>query len=585
MKVVLDETTLFDKVKACWCGKNIGGTLGAKYEGKMCRLNVTNLDELGENGPIPNDDLDLQLVNLHALETYGLLFSTKQLSDEWVDHVYFPYDEFGYSLTNMRRRLAPPFSGKYSNPFVDCMGSCIRSEIWAAVAYGKPDVAVYYAYQDSNVDHAGGEGLYSEMFFAALESLAFVNDDLDDILYKSLEYLPKDCRVYNAVNDTIKWFKDGVSYEEIRNLILDKYGNSNFTDAPQNIAFTVVALLYCNDFEDGLLKALNLGYDTDCTCATFGSIYGIIHGTKAINEKLLSSVGEIITVSPEVRGFNAPKTITELTNRTIEISKELSKFDLSLFNIPKGSNFSEQIFYIPENCVSNHCMQVSIVQVGNDTVTKNNEKTVEVTYFNNTQDVWEFYASVDGDIFLDTYKLQPKESVTVPYKIRGRHTSCMMAKYDIVIFRLHYGELWRSYNIDLHLPVSSCWEIDGTKKYVDGNEVVLNSNGTHVAQTTLNVPSDRMIKLICASNDPITVFLDDVKIIDSTRKGFYLPAYHRCPLEQQTHMIIKKGIHKVKIIVESSLPDSKFMFIPVSPNDSPNGRNSYYIDCTIGAEY
>ena len=54
-----------DKVYACWTGKNIGGTIGGPYEGKREVLDVKGFaTKSGE--PLPNDDLDLQLVWLHV---------------------------------------------------------------------------------------------------------------------------------------------------------------------------------------------------------------------------------------------------------------------------------------------------------------------------------------------------------------------------------------------------------------------------------------------------------------------------------------------------------------------------------------
>lgn len=60
-----------DKVRACWLGKNIGGTLGCPLEG---RRDVFDLDFYVHDirtGSLPNDDLDLQLVWLLAAEAHG----------------------------------------------------------------------------------------------------------------------------------------------------------------------------------------------------------------------------------------------------------------------------------------------------------------------------------------------------------------------------------------------------------------------------------------------------------------------------------------------------------------------------------
>ncbi|MBR3866790.1 MAG: ADP-ribosylglycohydrolase family protein, partial [Butyricicoccus sp.] len=59
-----------DKVSACWIGKNIGGTMGTPYEGRHEMQDIQGfVTKPGE--VLPNDDLDLQLVWLRALENVG----------------------------------------------------------------------------------------------------------------------------------------------------------------------------------------------------------------------------------------------------------------------------------------------------------------------------------------------------------------------------------------------------------------------------------------------------------------------------------------------------------------------------------
>ena len=59
--MILDKKRYEDKVRACWIGKNVGGTMGGPYEGSR-EMN----DIKGYNSPkgeaLPNDDLDLQLL-------------------------------------------------------------------------------------------------------------------------------------------------------------------------------------------------------------------------------------------------------------------------------------------------------------------------------------------------------------------------------------------------------------------------------------------------------------------------------------------------------------------------------------------
>ena len=56
---MIDEKTLYDKIYACWLGKNIGGTLGGPVEGRMQVLDLTWYPVLSDKGALPNADLDL----------------------------------------------------------------------------------------------------------------------------------------------------------------------------------------------------------------------------------------------------------------------------------------------------------------------------------------------------------------------------------------------------------------------------------------------------------------------------------------------------------------------------------------------
>ncbi len=170
----LHSQTFRDQVYGCWLGKNCGGTLGAPLErawGEPEPFDIWWYPELKEGG-IPNDDLEMQLLWLKALEEVGPNVGAQNLAQYWLDHIGYNWDEYGLSKTNLRLGLRPPVSGAFNNWFKDCMGSPIRSEIWACIAPGMPRIAVRYAFEDAICDHAGGESVYGEMFNAAIESAA-----------------------------------------------------------------------------------------------------------------------------------------------------------------------------------------------------------------------------------------------------------------------------------------------------------------------------------------------------------------------------------------------------------------------------
>jgi ADP-ribosylglycohydrolase len=313
--MTFDEETYRDKVHGCWLGKSIGGTIGGPHEG---RTEFLNLPFEYPAEAIDNDDLDLQLVWLKVLREDGVLVGSGELAEAWLAHIIYPMDEYGVALANLRMGLRPPASGFYNNWFKDAMGAPIRSEIWACAFAGKPATASWYAQQDAQVDH-WGEGVYGEIFFAALESMAFAQDDLPTLVAQALEFIPSGSRVHRAVTLATKSFREGVALEDARNQVLAHFGHHNFTDAPQNIAFTILGLLHGEgDLLKSIVLASNCGYDVDCTAATAGAVAGILAGGKAIQAAAAVELDQRVMAGPGIRGCELPATLRELTAQAVE---------------------------------------------------------------------------------------------------------------------------------------------------------------------------------------------------------------------------------------------------------------------------
>lgn len=314
-----------DKVYASWLGKNIGGTLGAPYEGQKNVHFLTFYDPLPDKSA-PNDDLDLQLVWLEMLRERGIYPTLNDFADYWRKHLApYPWNEYGFCQRNLARGLHPPISGCFENYYIDEMGAPIRSEIWACVAPGDPQLAASLAWMDAALDHAGGEGTYGEMFWAAVESAAFVVSDPHTLIRVGLSMIPVWSRISRVVREAVWCYDKGLTWQEAREHILANFGHNQPCHAPQNHGFTVVGWLYGKDYGDKLCTAVNCGYDTDCTGATLGSVLGILHGTKGIPQRWIDPIGDTIVLHPYTRGLDAPRTVAELTERTTEVALRLVK--------------------------------------------------------------------------------------------------------------------------------------------------------------------------------------------------------------------------------------------------------------------
>lgn len=346
----LNREVYLDKLKACWIGKNIGGTLGAPFEGRRELLDIKGFSTpSGE--PLPNDDLDLQLVWLFAMERRGPEYvNATVLSDYWLEWIAPHWNEYGIAKTNLRLGLLPPLSGELDNDkWKHSNGAWIRSEIWACFAPGVTDVAVKYAVADATVDHGFGEGTYAEIFTAVLQSAAYIESDIRTLIDTALSKIPEDCLVARTVRLVIECYESGVSYREARERVVEFNRELGWFQAPGNLGFVIIGLLYGEgDFKKSVLYAVNCGDDTDCTAGTVASTLGIIGGCASIPDDWNKFVGERI-VTMTINGMFAymlPKTCTEFATRIYELVPRVMKANKVKFAFTdEESDYSEKYKY------------------------------------------------------------------------------------------------------------------------------------------------------------------------------------------------------------------------------------------------
>jgi ADP-ribosylglycohydrolase len=349
--MILNRDEYRKKVHGCWMGKNIGGTLGAPFEWKRQVNTVSFYTTELKGEPLPNDDLDIQLLWLIALEERGVALDAKTMAELWLLYVAAHWSEYGIAKVNMRAGLLPPLSGLYNNPFKDSCGAFIRSEIWACIAPGCPRTAARFACEDAMIDHGDGEGTFSAVFCAALESAAFVERDLPTLIDIGLSYIPPACAVAGAVKLAVECHRAGKSWLEARDEILRHYRGAHRPnkpenispedrakgfgdgklgwDAPSNLGILVIGLLYGGgDFAKSLCIAVNCGEDTDCTAATIGSIFGILHGYDAIPKNWIEPIGNgiktlCLNLGDLTVGCPIPPTTNDLTDRTEKVARKV----------------------------------------------------------------------------------------------------------------------------------------------------------------------------------------------------------------------------------------------------------------------
>lgn len=321
--IYFNEAEFRDRVFACWLGKNVGGTLGMPFEGKREVNDASYYTDVKPGEPAANDDLDLQLLWLKALQDHDGAVDARILGEYWLRHVPVDWNEYGICQANMRLGLHPPVCGEFRNEWKHSNGAWIRTEIWACLAPGCPAEAAKMAREDACVDHGAGEGTLAAIFVASIESAAFVEKNRDRLLEIGLAMIPEGCELARAVRVAISAWRAGKDWLAAREAVVAATEATGWFQAPRNVAFVVVGWLYGRDFGDCICKAVNCGDDTDCTGATLGSLLGILGGTAAIPVRWSEPIGrEIKTVA--IAGFDNVSNLDDLTDQTVEMAKRIS---------------------------------------------------------------------------------------------------------------------------------------------------------------------------------------------------------------------------------------------------------------------
>ena len=101
----LDYEIYRKKLKGCFIGKSVGGTLGMPFEGRRQVNNVTFYDPVPDT-MIPNDDLDLQVSALEILMRTGLPVSRFNMGDTWkLYNAETLPDEYGVAEGNYQKKI------------------------------------------------------------------------------------------------------------------------------------------------------------------------------------------------------------------------------------------------------------------------------------------------------------------------------------------------------------------------------------------------------------------------------------------------------------------------------------------------
>jgi ADP-ribosylglycohydrolase len=261
------------------------------------RYNMSTIEEYTrtEIKYVPvDDDIIYTLLGLLIMEDYGSDFTVEDVGKAWIKYLPYACTAEEIALNNLNAGVAASKVGELNNPYTELIGADIRSDPWAYVAPGWPEKAAELAWRDATISHRKN-GIYSEMYFSAVQSAAFVVDDAMEALEIGLTEIPKDCELAYAVKWAMLERKNIHTYLEARKAVDEKFPGMAINHAINNTCLTIFGLsIGGKDVSKVISETVAMGLDNDCTAATAGSIIGAIVGKKGISKHWYQSFNNTI---------------------------------------------------------------------------------------------------------------------------------------------------------------------------------------------------------------------------------------------------------------------------------------------------
>ena len=318
----VNEETLRDKIAGAWMGRICGCLLGKTVECihtdelipflketgnyPMYRyIRSTDLNEeilkkykfnfaercyadLVDGMPMDDDTNYVALAQL-VIERYGRDFTPWDMTRAWL--ATQPKDAYctaeRVAFLNFTMGLEPPYSAEYQNPYREWIGAQIRGDYFGYINPGNPELAAEMAWRDACISHIKN-GIYGEMFAAAMIAVAGVTNDLKDIVLGGLAQIPQTSRLHKDVMSVVTDWENGVPQEEAFANIhrqWDEHIQHDWCHTNSNAMIVAACLLYGKgDYGKSICMAVETGFDTDCNGATVGSILGMAFGEGCIDE-------------------------------------------------------------------------------------------------------------------------------------------------------------------------------------------------------------------------------------------------------------------------------------------------------------
>lgn len=350
---VLPRSTTLDRVAGAWTGRTVGCVLGKPVE-KIPRQGIEEilratgrwpLDDwftavglpedvarrwpwnrrsaatsLAENleGAPEDDDLSFPMLNLALLQRRGDQLGTDDVAQGWLDNLpggrVFTAERAAYR--NLLDARPVPETATHHNPFREWIGALIRGDAYGWAHPGDVRAAARLAWVDARLSHTRN-GIYGEMWAAALCSAALVAPDVTAVLDAADAVVPAGSRLAAAV--ALGRDLGDRPQREALDVLHAELGHLHWVHTLNNAALIAYALASGGgELAPSVATAVVGGWDTDSAGATVGSVVGALRGAQELPSRWVAPLrGRIATSLPGP----AVREIADLARETHELSR------------------------------------------------------------------------------------------------------------------------------------------------------------------------------------------------------------------------------------------------------------------------
>ena len=355
-----------EKVYSGVLGKIIGVYLGRPFEGwwydriknELGNINYYVNDKLNMPIQISDDDLTGTFRFINALKdfNYNKDITSKQIGQTWLNYCLENQAVLWWggkgtssedtAYQNLKQGIHAPDSGSINTNgkiVAEQIGAQIFIDGWGLVSPGDPDQAADFAKKAGSVSH-DGESVFAAQVVAAMEAMAFVENDTKKIIEHCKNYAPKNSVIYKLISDIQDWSSGNLDWEQARSKIEDKYGYDKFPGnchIVPNHALIILALLFGEDnFQKSLMIVNTAGWDTDCNSGNVGCFLGIKNGLKGIKDgpDYISPVNDIIYL-PSAYGSETMTDALLESQNIINITRRINGLESKVIKDNARYNF------------------------------------------------------------------------------------------------------------------------------------------------------------------------------------------------------------------------------------------------------